>query len=60
MLANLHLSSITGLGLLILCGYFCGQLARYLKLPALIGYLAAGVLLGPSILAVLNERSESK
>ncbi len=55
MLANLHLSSITGLGLLLLCGYFCGQLARYLKLPALIGYLAAGVLLGPSILDVLNE-----
>ena len=55
MLANLHLSSITGLGLLIFCGYFCGQLARYLKLPALIGYLAAGVLLGPSILDVLSE-----
>ncbi len=55
MLENLHLSSVTGLGLLIFCGYFCGQLARYLKLPALIGYLAAGVLLGPSILDVLNE-----
>lgn len=55
MLANLHLSPITGLGLLIFCGYFCGQLARYLRLPALIGYLVAGVLLGPSILNVLNE-----
>ncbi len=50
MLANFHLSSITGLGLLLFCGYFCGQLARYLRLPALIGYLAAGVLLGPSAL----------
>ncbi len=55
MLANFNLSSITGLGLLLFCGYFCGQLARYLKLPALIGYLAAGVILGPSILNVLNE-----
>ncbi len=55
MLANFHLSSISGLGLLLFCGYFCGQLARYLKLPALIGYLAAGVLLGPSILDVLSE-----
>ena len=55
MLANFHLSSITGLGLLLFCGYYCGQLARYLKLPALIGYLAAGVLLGPSILEVLSE-----
>ncbi len=55
MLATFHFSSITGLGLLIFCGYFCGQLACYLKLPALIGYLAAGVLLGSSILDVLNE-----
>lgn len=55
MLTNLHLSSITGLGLLLFCGYFCGRLARYLKLPALIGYLAAGVMLGPSMLDVLNE-----
>ncbi len=55
MLANVHLSSITGLGLLLFCGYFCGQLARYLKLPALIGYLTAGVLLGPSILGVLDK-----
>ncbi|MDA3971525.1 MAG: cation:proton antiporter [Desulfobulbaceae bacterium] len=55
MLAYLHLSSITGLGLLLFCGYFCGQLVRYLKLPALIGYLAAGVLLGPSVLNVLTE-----
>lgn len=55
MLANLHLSSITGLGLLLFCGYFCGLLARYMKLPALIGYLTAGVLLGPSILNVLSE-----
>ena len=55
MLANFHLSSITGLGFLLFCGYFCGQLARYLKLPALIGYLVAGVLLGPSVLNVLSE-----
>lgn len=39
MLANFHLSSITGLGLLLFCGYFCGQMIRYLKLPALIGDL---------------------
>ncbi len=55
MLSDIHLSSITGLGLLLFCGYFCGQLARCLKLPALIGYLAAGVLLGPSILNILSE-----
>ncbi len=34
---NLQLSSISGLGLLLLCGYLFGQLARLLKLPVLIG-----------------------
>ncbi len=51
---NLQLSSISGLGLLLLCGYLFGQLARILKLPALIGYLFAGVLLGKSGLHIFN------
>lgn len=55
MLTDFHISSNIGLGLLLLCGYFNGQLARYLKLPALIGYLFAGVLLGPSILGIFNH-----
>lgn len=50
----LQLSSISGLGLLLLCGYLCGQLARVFKLPALIGYLAAGVLLGKSGLHIFS------
>ncbi len=54
MLADLNLSPITGLGLLLFCGYFCGRLAVYMKLPALIGYLTAGVLLGPSILNIFS------
>jgi Kef-type K+ transport system membrane component KefB len=52
----LHLSSISGLGLLLLCGYLCGQLARAFKLPALIGYLAAGVLLGKSGLHIFTTQ----
>ncbi|MCK5192327.1 MAG: cation:proton antiporter [Desulfobulbaceae bacterium] len=53
MLANLHLSSITSLGILLLCGFFCGRLAQRLKLPALVGYLFAGLLLGHSFLDIL-------
>ncbi len=48
MLNTLNISAITGLGLLLITGYLCGLLAHRLKLPALTGYLAAGVLLGPS------------
>lgn len=55
MLAELHLTSVTALGLLLLCGFFCGKLAQRLKLPTLIGYLFAGLLLGPSFLNILTE-----
>jgi len=51
---DLQLSSISGLGLLLLCGYLFGQLARIIKLPALIGYLFAGVLLGKSGLHIFS------
>ncbi|MBN2808393.1 MAG: cation:proton antiporter [Deltaproteobacteria bacterium] len=54
-MAGLHLSSISALGLLLICGYGGGHLARRLKLPALLGYLAAGVLLGPSALKVFSR-----
>lgn len=55
MLSELHLTSVTALGILLLCGFFCGLLAQRLKLPALIGYLFAGLLLGPSFLDILTE-----
>lgn len=51
-----ELSSISGLGLLLICGYLLGQLVRRLKLPALIGYLCAGVLLGKSGLHIFNHQ----
>jgi NhaP-type Na+/H+ or K+/H+ antiporter len=55
MLLSLNLSPITALGLLLLTGYFGGALAHRLKLPALIGYLCAGVLLGPSVFGIMAE-----
>lgn len=53
MLAELHITSVTALGILLLCGFFCGRLAQRLKLPALVGYLFAGLLLGHSFLDIL-------
>jgi Kef-type K+ transport system membrane component KefB len=55
MLAELHLTSVTALAILLLCGFFCGKIAQRLKLPALIGYLLAGLLLGHSFLNILSE-----
>lgn len=42
-------------GLLFLVSQVCGRLAKYLGAPRLIGYLAAGILLGPSFVQVFPE-----
>ena len=57
MLAGFHLHPLTALGILLLTGFFCGRLARLLKLPSLIGYIFAGLLLGHSFLDILPEDS---
>ncbi len=41
------------LGILLLAGFTGGRLARRLKLPAVTGYLLIGLLLGPSVFAIL-------
>lgn len=51
----MELSAITAIAFLLTAGYLCGRIARYLKLPALIGYLIAGVLLGPSLFDLFPE-----
>lgn len=55
MLLDLHLCAVTCLAILLGCGYLCGLLAHHFKLPALLGYLATGVLLGPSIFNVMSS-----
>jgi len=49
------LSAITLLGIAVIVGFYCGRLARLARLPSLIGYMVLGVVLGPSILALLDE-----
>ncbi|HKM06025.1 MAG TPA: cation:proton antiporter [Sphaerochaeta sp.] len=42
-------------GLLMLIAFYMGKLMRLIKLPSLIGYMVAGVLLGPSLLNFISE-----
>ncbi|MFO7760183.1 MAG: cation:proton antiporter [Desulfobia sp.] len=51
----MELSPVTAVALLLIAGYLCGRIARFLNLPALIGYLTAGVLLGPSLFDLFPE-----
>jgi len=51
----LKLSAMTVLGTAMVVGFYMGRAARLVKLPSLIGYMILGVILGPSLLNVLNE-----
>jgi Kef-type K+ transport system membrane component KefB len=43
------------IGATTLMGYYCGHIARFAKLPSLIGYMVLGVILGPSLLNFFTE-----
>ncbi len=44
-------------GFLILAAYTVGEIATYLHLPKLVGYLVAGIAFGPSALGTVSEAS---
>jgi len=43
------------LGVLLFAGYVGGQLAKRIKIPAVAGYVLAGIILGPSILDTIPD-----
>lgn len=51
----IHLSALTLLGIAVLAGFYAGRAVRFLRLPSIIGYMAVGVLLGPSVIHLFDE-----
>jgi len=51
---------IFGTGILLFSGYFLGKLADRLKLPAITGYILAGLLLGDSVISIIPETAPYK
>ena len=51
----IHLSALTLLGIAVLAGFYAGRAVRFLRLPSIIGYMAVGVLLGPSVVHLFDE-----
>lgn len=52
---HFHQNVIFGAGILLVCGFFAGELAQRLKLPSITGYIVIGLLLGPSVLAIVPD-----
>lgn len=55
MFAIIHLPPFLLAGVLIGLGFCMGKLARLVHLPSIIGYMAAGMFLGPSILNICSK-----
>jgi len=57
MEADVH-SNLTGIAAVALAALVCGIAMERLRQPALVGYILAGVLLGPSGLALVENREQ--
>ncbi|MFQ5764758.1 MAG: cation:proton antiporter [Rhodospirillales bacterium] len=51
-------SNLTGIAAVVLAALVCGMMMERFRQPALVGYIVAGVLLGPSALAVVEDRAQ--
>src|SRR5690606_27047524 len=49
-------SDLTGLAVVAVAALLCGILMTRLRQPAIVGYILAGVLLGPSMLGLVTDR----
>ena len=49
------MDELTSLGLILLLALLAGHLVRYLRVPAVTGYILAGVALGPSVLGWVSH-----
>jgi Kef-type K+ transport system membrane component KefB len=56
-LSFLHLSGLTLLGAATIVAFYVGRVAKFARLPSLIGYMIVGVILGPSVLHLFDEPS---
>ena len=51
-------SDLTGIAIVALAALLCGLGLERLRQPAIVGYILAGVLLGPSAFAVVHDRGD--
>ncbi len=54
-LSFLHVSALTLLGTAIIIAFYMGRVAQRISLPSVVGYMIFGVILGPSILNLIDQ-----
>lgn len=56
-LSFLDISGLTLLGAATIIAFYVGRVARFVKLPSIIGYMVVGIILGPSVLHLFDDAS---
>ena len=51
-------SALTGIAILVLAALMCGMAMERIKQPAFVGYILAGLLLGPTALGLVEDREQ--
>lgn len=54
---SLENAAAYALGIVLICGYIFGKLAKKIKLPSITGYILAGVLVGPYGLELITPKN---
>ncbi|MGL1893826.1 MAG: cation:proton antiporter [Spirochaetaceae bacterium] len=60
MLHNLHLEPLLIIGVMTGLSFYFGKSMKWIKLPSIIGFMIIGVILGPSLLDLINEEFQEK
>lgn len=54
MISGIELPGLFITGLMAISGFYIGKMMKWVRLPSIIGYMLAGILLGPSLLSVID------
>ena len=54
-----HLPVLLIVGAMVLAGFYLGKTTKHLRLPSIIGFMVVGVLLGPSVLNLVDDAMQN-
>jgi Kef-type K+ transport system membrane component KefB len=59
-IADLSVPVLLIVGIMTVAGFYLGRTVTFIKLPSIIGFMIAGVVLGPSLLGILDAQMQNK
>ncbi|MFW6414272.1 MAG: cation:proton antiporter [Verrucomicrobiota bacterium] len=57
---SITIPALLVVGIMTLAGLYLGKISKYIRLPSIIGFMLAGVILGPSIFDLISDSLQDK